>query len=121
MSVPERFKWFRLNVLKMTQEEVASSVGAKQSAVGNWETGRNLPAADTLWNLMKLHDLDAKWLFTGQGSPTSKADLIPIQVSGNIKWDIGSIDIPADKLAEVQASILRIATEIENLKASLNP
>lgn len=120
MSVPERFKWFRLNVLKMTQQEVADSVGAKQSAVGNWETGRNLPAADTLWDLMKLHDLDVKWLFTGQGNPTSKGDIISSQVSGNIKWDIGSIDIPAEKLAEAQSAMLRIATEIDNLRKSLN-
>lgn len=51
MSVPERFKWFRINVLKMTQQELATTLDVAQSAVGNWETGRNQPAAAGLWEM----------------------------------------------------------------------
>jgi len=53
MSVPERFKWFRVNVLKMTQQELATTLDVAQSAVGNWETGRNQPTAAGLWELTR--------------------------------------------------------------------
>jgi transcriptional regulator with XRE-family HTH domain len=116
MSVPERFKWFRVNVLKMTQQELATTLDVAQSAVGNWETGRNQPTAAGLWELIKRHDLNPGWLFDGTGAATSTRSNTPAQVSGNIRWDIGAIDIPAEKFAKCQAAMLRIASDIEDLK-----
>lgn len=46
----------------MTQTELATRLGIKQPTIGQYLSGRAMPALDTLANLCKVLDLDANYI-----------------------------------------------------------
>lgn len=46
----------------MTQTEIANKLGIKQPTVGQYLSGRSMPALDTLANLCKILDVDANYI-----------------------------------------------------------
>lgn len=46
----------------MTQTEIAEKLGIRQPTVGQYLSGRAMPALDTLANLCSLLDLDANYI-----------------------------------------------------------
>lgn len=46
----------------MTQTEIAEKLGIRQPTIGQYLSGRAMPALDTLTNLCRLLDLDANYI-----------------------------------------------------------
>ena len=46
----------------MTQTELAKQLGVKQPTIGQYLSGRAMPALDTLANLCKILDADANYI-----------------------------------------------------------
>ena len=46
----------------MTQTEIARRLGIKQPTIGQYLSGRSMPALDTLANLLKILDADANYI-----------------------------------------------------------
>ena len=55
----------RINA-KLTQKEVASSMGKSLSTVRNWECGRSIPDAIEFQNLCKLYQIPPDAIFLPQ-------------------------------------------------------
>lgn len=50
----------------LTQQQLASIIGAKQNEVSRWEAG-STPRADTAVKLADALDVRERWLITGEG------------------------------------------------------
>jgi transcriptional regulator with XRE-family HTH domain len=63
----------RLRVVRkragLSQEAVASEVGKERGGtVGDWESGKQVPGADSVVGMARTLHVSAHWLLTGEGS-----------------------------------------------------
>lgn len=61
MTLADNLKEARNNK-KITQEELAKTLGKSKNVISNWERGDNKPDADTLFLLCDILDVDANYL-----------------------------------------------------------
>lgn len=67
MTVNERLRYVRKRLLCLTQAELASDLGIKESTVGSMErNGRNV-TEQTLKHFCLRYDINEEWLRTGGG------------------------------------------------------
>lgn len=56
----------RRKELKLTQAEIAKSVGVSRVSVSQWETGDSFPKGENLYALAKVLKCDARWILHGK-------------------------------------------------------
>lgn len=54
--------------LRLTQADLATSLGFKQSYISNIEKGRNEVTSNIIIAMYRLYNISPEWLITGQGS-----------------------------------------------------
>jgi transcriptional regulator with XRE-family HTH domain len=57
--------------LRLTQADLATSLGFKQSYISNIEKGRNEVTSNIVIAMYRLYNISPEWLITGQGSMIS--------------------------------------------------
>jgi transcriptional regulator with XRE-family HTH domain len=58
--------------LRLTQADLATSLGFKQSYISNIEKGRNEVTSNIVIAMYKLYSISPEWLITGQGEIMSR-------------------------------------------------
>lgn len=62
----ERIKELR-TVLRLTQQQLADSLGIKRNTIAKYETGRGDPIDAVVSLICKTYNVNEKWLRTGEG------------------------------------------------------
>lgn len=71
-----RCKTYRLSQ-RAKVADFAKLIGISQGSLSDIENNKTKPSADTLCNLVRYTDIDARWLLTGEGaSPESRNPII---------------------------------------------
>jgi transcriptional regulator with XRE-family HTH domain len=67
-TVGQRIRELR-EARKLTQQQLAKSLGIKQGSLTQLETGKSkAPASTTLTKLARVFEVDPEWLMTGRGN-----------------------------------------------------
>ena len=82
-------KWYelakeRMRTQRVTQEELAASLGVTQGAVAHWLSGRREPTLETISNILEYLGLSPMSLFSDKSTPSK-------QVESNAEY-LGPID-----------------------------
>ena len=67
MTVCERIKYLRKDVLGMTQQEFADKIAVKRNTVATYETGRSSPSDSALSLICREFGVNEAWLRDGIG------------------------------------------------------
>ncbi len=105
-TIGERIRRVRKE-LKLTQQQVASSIGVSPTSLVFWERGETTPKGANLIALGKKLRVDPQWLQTGKGA--QNASTSNAEVLGNMQvWDsntpLGEDEIAVPLLSEVKLS-----------------
>jgi phage repressor protein C with HTH and peptisase S24 domain len=85
-TIGERIRRVRKE-LKLTQQEIAKSIGVSPTSVVFWERGETTPKGSNLISLCKKLRVDPQWMQTGKGEQINK-EQGNAQLLGNMQvWD----------------------------------
>lgn len=105
MTENQRLKIFR-KFLKATQEDFGSSLGLTQAGYSDIERGKNSVSGKIKILLKREHNLNLKWLETGEGEMFAVV--------------IEDYELDADKVGNDQVFFERLQSEIERLQMEIN-
>lgn len=74
MTINERVKMLRKDLLKMTQDDFGERIGLKKSALSQIENGKSALTERTLTFICKEFSVSELWLRDGEGEPFLKMD-----------------------------------------------
>jgi DNA-binding XRE family transcriptional regulator len=106
--------------LGLNQSEFALKIGASDSSISNWETGKTTPSRMTLARIAEGFGVSLEWLRTGQGEmhppesrrgsfPTSRTGDVPIVTDTGPGYATGAAS-PQPEVPMVQVSPEVLAT-----------
>ena len=112
MGIGERIKMVRKS-LKITQNELAISIGLKRNTIANYEIGQVQPSDRTIADISRVYNVSEEWLRTGQGemfiqiSPDEELDYILGQIGAGADETIVRIIRAYWKLDEKEKAAVR--------------
>lgn len=112
MGIGERIKMVRKS-LKITQNELAISIGLKRNTIANYEIGQVQPSDRTIADISRVYNVSEEWLRTGQGemfiqiSPDEELDYILGQIGAGADETIVRIIRAYWKLDEKEKAAIR--------------
>ncbi|EGR0063675.1 TPA: helix-turn-helix transcriptional regulator [Vibrio vulnificus] len=106
-TIGERIRRVRKE-LKLTQQDVAKSVGVSPTSMVFWERGETTPKGSNLIALCKKLKVDPQWLQTGKG-PREHKEQANAELLGNMQvWDsstpLGNDEVAIPFLVDVKLS-----------------
>lgn len=69
MEIYERVRYIRKDILKITQDKFASTIGLKRSTIGNIEKGTFNITDQSIKSICREFGVHEEWLRTGEGEP----------------------------------------------------
>lgn len=69
MEIYERVRYLRKDILKITQDKFASTIGLKRSTIGNIEKGTFNITDQSIKSICREFGVREDWLRTGEGDP----------------------------------------------------
>ncbi|EMC2457169.1 TPA: helix-turn-helix domain-containing protein [Vibrio vulnificus] len=105
-TIGERIRRVRKE-LKLTQQQVASSIGVSPTSLVFWERNETTPKGSNLIALCKKLRVDPQWLQTGKGEPTQpkgNAELLGNMQTWDSKTPLGEDEVAIPFLSEVKLS-----------------
>lgn len=91
MGIGERIKMVRKS-LKITQNELAISIGLKRNTIANYEIGQIQPSDRTIADISRVYNVSEEWLRTGQGEM-----FVQISPDEELDYILGQIGAGADE------------------------
>lgn len=88
MSINQRITKL-ISHYRLTQNDFALSISAKQNQVANWLSGEKVPAARLIDIVIAYKDLNARWLITGEGEMLNDESCVVREPVGSY---VGGID-----------------------------
>lgn len=70
IELHERIKYFRKEILDVTQDEFGNKMGVSRDVINNMERGRVNIGEDRIRLMCSVFPINEEWLRTGTGDPT---------------------------------------------------
>lgn len=89
MTINERVKYLRKEVLKLTQQDFSKVLNISRSNMGNIETGQIGLTERIIFDICEKYNVNETWLRTGEGemfAPMSRSETIA-QFAGELMRD----------------------------------
>ncbi|WP_019276409.1 S24 family peptidase [Vibrio coralliilyticus] len=106
-TVGERIRRVRKE-LKLTQQQVASSIGVSSTSLVFWERNETTPKGSNLIALCKKLKVDPQWLQTGKGdqssNPAGNAEILGNMQTWDSKTPLGEDEVAIPFLSDVRLS-----------------
>lgn len=93
--------------LKLTQQQVASSIGVSPTSIVFWERNETTPKGSNLIALCKKLRVDPQWLQSGKGEqqvPTGNAEILGNMQTWDSQTPLGDGEVAIPFLSEVKLS-----------------
>lgn len=65
--INQNIRYLRKNLLKLTQEDFAESIGLQRNTISLIESGKLNTSERTLNDICKVHNINKEWLLNGEG------------------------------------------------------
>lgn len=69
MTISERIKYFRKQILKLTQQKFVQGLNISRSNLAGIETGDPAPTERVIKDICRVHHASEEWIATGIGEP----------------------------------------------------
>ena len=97
MTIGERIKYLRKDLLDLTMDEFGGRVGITKSSISTMESGKSNPSDQTVRFICREFNVNEEWLLTGEG-------------------EVFQAKSPSDEIA---AFVKELSTDNESFKAQL--
>lgn len=97
MTIGERIKYLRKDLLDLTMDEFGGRVGITKSSISTMESGKSNPSDQTVRFICREFNVNEEWLLTGEG-------------------EVFRAKSPSDEIA---AFVKELSTDNESFKAQL--
>lgn len=68
-KIGARFKYFRTDILKISQMDLAKKLNTTQKTLSLYESGDRIPHSKIMIKMLDLFNLNKDWLFEERGNP----------------------------------------------------
>lgn len=91
MTVGERIKELRKNLLGISMEAFGKKIGVAKNTVSQWETGTNGISESMIRSICREYNVDYFWLTEGRGNPFMEFPTVLIDQLA-FKYDLDDYD-----------------------------
>lgn len=107
-QITKRLKSLRVDLLNITQEELAKRTGISRAAISNYEIDRNQPSDLAIRVICEKFNVNETWLRTGEGNP-----FLTMSKSDEIAKFIGSMLVDETEDGYFKRALISIFSQLD--------